>query len=127
MTKGALLILVNDKNEVLLQHKDKGAPTHPGMWCLFGGGIEAGESARETIHRELVEELEWHLDDISTFASYPDNDVFYAKTRKHADSLRRKLHEGDDLGFFTQAQVLGMNVAGPHLQALKDYFERRES
>lgn len=122
--RGALLILVNEKGEVLLQHKDAGAPTYSNQWCLFGGGIEDGETAQQAIHREFVEELEWDLADCKPIASYPDNEILWGQTTKTAEELGSRLHEGDDLGYFSESQIMSMDVAKPHLQALKDYFKK---
>ena len=55
-------VLVRDSvGRVLLQLRD-GAPgaavpwSYPGLWSLFGGGVEPGESLRAAAQRELVEE-----------------------------------------------------------------------
>jgi 8-oxo-dGTP pyrophosphatase MutT (NUDIX family) len=43
--------------DVLLQKKAMGYPWFPGRWCLFGGRQEPGEDPKETLGRELGEEL----------------------------------------------------------------------
>lgn len=55
------LILYNEKNEILLQHRDDNAKTYPNKWCIFGGGIEKGETPIQALKRELKEELNYDV------------------------------------------------------------------
>ncbi len=51
-------LLVLDDGRYLMQLRDnKSMLFFPGHWGLFGGGVEAGETPEETLHRELWEEL----------------------------------------------------------------------
>ncbi len=47
---GAVVLILNDKNELLLQHRSDGG------WGLPGGLMELGESMEETARREVKEE-----------------------------------------------------------------------
>lgn len=47
---GAVVLIINDKNELLLQHRRDGG------WGLPGGLMELGESMEETARREVKEE-----------------------------------------------------------------------
>ncbi len=67
----ATVILVNEKNEVLLQKKDMGYKWLPGCWCMFGGGVEKGEDPLSALKRELVEELHLTIEDLTFFKSEP--------------------------------------------------------
>ena len=127
----ALLIAFNDNNEVLLQHKDAGAPRWPNMWCLFGGGIEPEETPTQAIVRELDEELEWQPDNIEYFDTNESDGVrrfaYVTSTDKTAEELRKTLHEGDDLGFFTEGSLAELAVPEPHLKLLKGFFAKHVS
>lgn len=57
--RAALLILVDGQGRLLLQHRDDDAPAYPGQWGFFGGGVERGESPREGMLREALEELRY--------------------------------------------------------------------
>jgi 8-oxo-dGTP pyrophosphatase MutT (NUDIX family) len=53
----AIIALYDDDKKVLMQHRSDDAPTSPGYWGFFGGGIEDGETPLEAIKRETYEEL----------------------------------------------------------------------
>jgi mutator protein MutT len=57
----SVLVLYNDKKEILLQHRSKTAKRLPDYWGFFGGGIEVGETPEQALARELLEELEYHV------------------------------------------------------------------
>ncbi len=48
---GATVIVTNDNNEILLNHR-----SDTGTWGIIGGGMELGESLAQTAARELWEE-----------------------------------------------------------------------
>lgn len=45
--------------EFYLQKRDMNAPTHAGVFSMFGGGIEEGEELNEALMREIREELRY--------------------------------------------------------------------
>ncbi len=45
---------------VFLQKRTEDAPTSPGLFGLFGGGIDAGETPEQAFLRETKEELNYH-------------------------------------------------------------------
>ena len=82
---GALVIVVNEKKEILLQQR-----TSPyGIWGIPGGLMELGESVEETGRRELFEETgitvgKLNLIDIFSGSEYfvkcANSDEFYSVT-----------------------------------------------
>jgi mutator protein MutT len=56
MPKIAVAILRLPNGQVVLQRKDENSPRSPHKLALFGGSIEANETPKEAIVRELIEE-----------------------------------------------------------------------
>lgn len=78
---GATIIVMNDKNEILLNLR-----SDTGTWGIIGGGMELGESLEETAARALCEEAglkaeRFELIDILSgrelFFRYPNGDETY--------------------------------------------------
>ncbi len=67
------IALLLGSDTVVLQHRDKDAPTNPGMYTFFGGSIENGEDGRTAAARELREETSLVFDDdaLRPIAAYP--------------------------------------------------------
>jgi 8-oxo-dGTP pyrophosphatase MutT (NUDIX family) len=56
MVRLAVVILVDSRGHVLLQHRDEHAPRAAEQWGLVGGHVEPGEDYDSAVHRELQEE-----------------------------------------------------------------------
>ena len=124
MKKVALGILQNTKGEFLLQHKDKDAPHFPDMWCLFGGGIEAGEEPPDTVVREIWEELRVVINGVRLVAERLDDQAqihryfCIGQLDEPIDTLKSQLTEGDDVGYFSREDLRRLNINPAHLAAL---------
>jgi 8-oxo-dGTP diphosphatase len=135
-TEVALAILTQD-GKFLMQLRDD-IPTiiYPGVWGLFGGHMEIGETPEIAIKREILEEINYQPGEFAKFACYSDSRVvrhiFYAPLTVELDRLN--LQEGWDLGLLTPAQILAgtaySNIAGMerklgeiHQKILADFIE----
>ncbi len=56
MPRIAVVLLVDRRGHVLLQHRDEHAPRAADQWGLVGGHVEPGEDWDAAVHRELAEE-----------------------------------------------------------------------
>jgi 8-oxo-dGTP diphosphatase len=96
------------EGKFLMQLRDN-IPTilYPGLWGLFGGHIEAGETPEIAVVREVIEEIGFEITTPAKFGCYGDNrvmrHVFYAPLTVDLDKL--VLSEGWDFGLITPAQI----------------------
>jgi 8-oxo-dGTP diphosphatase len=103
----ALAILPCD-GKFLMQLRDN-IPTilYPGLWGLFGGHMEPGETPEIAVEREVLEEIGYQITNPQKFGCYNDDRVirhiFYAPLTVNLDQL--VLTEGWDLGLITLAQI----------------------
>jgi 8-oxo-dGTP diphosphatase len=103
------ICLLYREGKLLMQLRDN-IPTilYPGLWGLFGGHIEAGETPEVAVVREIAEEITYDLPpDLQKFGIYGDEVVhrhtFYAPLTVPIEALQ--LREGWDLGLLTPAQI----------------------
>jgi 8-oxo-dGTP diphosphatase len=103
----AIAILYRE-NKFLMQLRDNiPGIAHPGVWGLFGGHIEAGESPLEAMERELVEEIGYDAPQLTEF--YQDQQptvirhIFYGSLVVNLDQLT--LNEGWDMGLVTPEEI----------------------
>jgi mutator protein MutT len=62
---GAGVLIINDKNQVLLQHR-----TDNDAWGIPGGALELGETIEETAKREVFEETGLTVHNLRLFGVY---------------------------------------------------------
>jgi len=125
------IILLNNKNKVLLQLRDNNVDIEfPNCWVIFGGEVNEKEKPRDALKRELLEEIELKLDNFDFFGNYYYKDqrkqhIFFS--RCNLDTTKIKLHEGADLRFFSRNELdkikLGFNME----EVLKIFFDKLEN
>ncbi len=123
-------IIINNKNEVLLQKKSLDYLfSDEGFWCLFGGKIEEKESKEEALKRELYEEINIAFDKFELFQGY-DYDCnnfsgkMYAFLLKFEEELSKiNLNEGAGFAFFSFDELNHLNLEEYSKKAIEDYFK----
>ncbi|MEK6879724.1 MAG: NUDIX hydrolase [Nanoarchaeota archaeon] len=129
----AIIILLNERKEVLLQKKDLGYPWFPGKWCLFGGGIERGEGAEETLKREIREELgDIGVKDLKFFKLTSYRDEIETKIREGEQHVfvgiyegpisKLRIKEGCGFAFFSIEELNDQFVVDHDLEIIKDFY-----
>lgn len=119
MRQVALIILYDEDNRLLLQHRSEDAPTLPGFWGFFGGDIEANENPLEAIHRETREELEYSLENPTLLLEpelvLPNGRIkaFIYVEKLNNEKSRLTLREGQDMGWFKPPEHLSLKMM-PH-------------
>lgn len=131
MLEGASIALLNSKNDVLLFLRDDVPHIRfPNMWDLPGGIIEPGETPEQTVRREMLEEIELELKNPVLFKRYvlPDRIENMFWERIDIDIKKIRLHEGQDLKWFSVNDLKNMNedaLAFGFQKLLMEFFKAR--
>jgi 8-oxo-dGTP diphosphatase len=125
--EGVNVILLNDRNEVLLfLRDDKPDIPYPNMWCLLGGHMEPDESPKECLIRELLEEigLVFSPDEVKHFVSkkrsYGIEHTFWGRHTLDCDSMT--LTEGQCIRWFSRTEWEKTHLGYEDNQLLMDFF-----
>jgi 8-oxo-dGTP diphosphatase len=108
MTIEIAIAILPFEGKFLVQLRDN-IPTipSPGLWGLFGGHMEPGETPEIAVEREVLEEIGCQIQDWKKFGCYNDDRVtrhiFYAPLTVNLDKL--VLGEGWDFGLITPVQI----------------------
>ncbi|QTC41635.1 NUDIX hydrolase [Bacillus sp. V3] len=129
---GACVILVNSRNEILLQRR-----TDNHCWGLAGGSLELGESLEEAAKRELFEETGLTASKLKLFNVYSGQDFYYkyphgdevfnVVTAFICDSYEGVLKKGETevekLQFFNVNEIPS-NINPPDSPIIDEYRQR---
>ena len=101
----AVLVLYNNKKEILLQHRSKDALRLPDHWAFFGVGIEGEETPEQALAREIIEELEYNvvtpkLIFTQKFNYKDDVNTKYVFVEKYNEKQKLVQHEGQEMGWW---------------------------
>ena len=118
----AALLVTPDGRYLMQLRDDKPTILLPNHWALFGGTVDAGETAAAAMRRELIEELEFNAAEIAAFSemvvelpfvpSRFDRMSFFAVPIVLADEAAMVQHEGAGRRLFTpEALAMEARVA----------------
>ena len=102
------MAIIYQQGKFLMQLRDD-IPSilYPGVWGLFGGHLETGESPEIGLKRELLEEINYSVDTPKKFGCYADTKiirhVFHLPLLVGIEAL--ELNEGWDLGLVTPEDI----------------------
>jgi len=98
---------------LFVQKRTKDAPLAPGMFGIFGGHIEDGESPETALFREVREELDYQPHNIRFFGKYQYIDceqyVFVSEVDKDFEAEVRVL-EGEYGKFLSESELKAEKV-----------------
>ena len=128
---GASIILVNKKEELLLQKRRDN-----GCWGFHGGSVELDEVTEETAKRELFEETGLTAQKLELFGVFSGLDMHYVYPngdevsnvdivyicREYTGEMKPSPTEVSELRFF-RANEIPDDISPPQQKALKKYLE----
>ncbi|GAA2813749.1 hypothetical protein GCM10010522_34250 [Kribbella solani] len=112
----AVGVLVRD-GLVLLVHRHPARRVYPDCWDLVGGHVEEGESPRQAVRRECLEELGVQVHDpvpVPMRISDPNLDMYaFLITRWDGEPVNAEPEEHDDLRWFRPSELADLKLAHP--------------
>lgn len=103
----ALAVLYRNGHFLMQLRDDIPGILYPGLWGLFGGHIEPGETPEVALKRELSEEIGYAPPQASLFGYYPDEKIFrhvyHAPLAVELNQL--VLGEGWDMDLLTPEEI----------------------
>jgi 8-oxo-dGTP diphosphatase len=117
--KAALFTLVDARGRILLQHRSDDAPTLPGLWGFFGGGVRKRETFHEALKREAHEELRLALPEMRFVRSVRtgiadatiSRRLYVGRLDLDPADLRKRQREGQGLGVFSLEEIRSLPMA----------------
>ncbi|MCM3387836.1 NUDIX hydrolase [Ureibacillus chungkukjangi] len=126
---GSVVIIVNDKKDILLQQRPNGS------WGLPGGLMDLGESYEEVAYREVFEETGLTVRDLKLlgvfsgkdyFSKIENGDEFYSVTAvflsKNVSGKLRINHESQALTYYSPLQ-LPDNMKSEYIGFITPYID----
>ena len=126
--RGASIIFVNDKKQVLLfLRDDKPNIPYSNMWDVLGGHVESDETPEQCIIREMKEEIGLDLDHFELFRSFEFDDRIEYTFWKHASLCIADiiLTEGQCLKWFTRKEAKETELAYGFNLIIEAFFKTK--
>jgi 8-oxo-dGTP diphosphatase len=121
------MVILHREGRVLLQLRDSEPRVYAaGMWGIFGGHVEEGETPEEAARREIEEELDIVLEGpLDLFVRRVDDgrERFIYKAFLDVPLSALTLREGQGMALLSREQVAGLPVVPVHVEVLAQFFE----
>ena len=125
------IVIINSKNEILLQKRSKNKKINPGKWGICGGKINLGENSIEAGIRETKEEISVRLNkEEFKFLNMTTSDkghftVYYVRKDIDIDKCILQKEEVEELRYFKMEEIEKLDNEGfEWLGSLKEIIEK---
>lgn len=121
MEASSLILLTSDDKIILQLRDDKDGVYYRGCWGLIGGAAFEGESPRECMVRECIEELGWkpkYLRKVLEIQEYCQETVFVSYIEF---DTTLKCNEGQQLKPFAIDEIETIHISDYHKRIIKQY------
>ena len=112
---GAVVVILNDKDEILLLKRPPTVKWSPDKWALPGGKPEAGETSLTTVKRETKEETTLTIARLKKIQVALDKPIVSYYTRYYTGSIQLD-HEHTDWAWTSRASISSYDLAPGVLQ-----------
>ncbi len=125
--KGCSLVIINNKQQILLLLRDD-IPSipYPNTWDIPGGHVESNEAPEECIVREMKEEMGLDIRGFQPFSVTEFDDrvehVFWMKSDLDIEKI--ELTEGQCLKWFSENEAKTTGLAYGFNQIVEEFFEK---
>ena len=122
--------LIVEGQQILLGKRSAGRDFYPGVWDVFGGHVEQGETCEQALRREMDEELGITPTEWAHIGTWPEPDAgrhgvgryhFYLVTAWGGTPHNRAPHEHECVEWFSPERAARLDLAHP---AYADLFAR---
>lgn len=107
---GAVVVILNDKDEILLLKRPPTVKWSPDKWALPGGKLEAGETSLAAATRETKEETTLAVAGLKKVQAVLDKPVDSYYTRHYSGSVQLD-HEHTDWAWVDMKEIKNYDLA----------------
>jgi len=128
--KAAKIFLINKRNEILIfLRDDKPSIDYPNYWDLIGGLIEPEETPGQTLTREIIEEINISVSNITLLGNIlikknplnsEDTQIFVFKGNIDREISEIQLNEGQKLEFVKLEELENFRIVPEY----KEFFSK---
>jgi 8-oxo-dGTP pyrophosphatase MutT (NUDIX family) len=115
---GAIVVLLNEKNETLILLRPDAAHWSPNTWGYPGGRIEPGETPMAAAIRETLEETQLEVKGLQEINLNLDTAVYAYYTRDYTGTVTID-YEHDDWAWVSRADIESYPLAPQVLQTFE--------
>lgn len=123
------LCIFNSKGEMLIQQRQSFKKGWPNMWDItLGGNSQAGETSKQSVHRELLEELGVDYDFSATRPYLTINfdngfdDIYFLEMDLDVDKLKLQYEEVQAAKWASRDEILELRKTGKFIPYYESFL-----